>query len=76
MFNRDVACSDTDFNGLPSEVEYRETIFTTPEIQPGGLNIFQGLIDDSMLNHGQKVSIYVSGAMVRAQWPWAVVSLP
>ena len=60
--SQDVACSDTDFNGLPSEVEYRETIFTTPEIQPGGLNIFQGLIDDSMLNHGQKVSIYVSGA--------------
>ena len=34
---------------------------SSPEIRTGGLNIFQGLIDDSMLDHGQRVSFYVTG---------------
>jgi hypothetical protein len=33
----------------------------SPETRPGGLNIFEGLIDDSMLLHKQRVSFYVSG---------------
>jgi hypothetical protein len=54
-------CSDTNFNGLPEPVEYRTISLTTPEMLPGGINIFQGLIDDSMLIHGEKVAIFVSG---------------
>ena len=49
------------FNGLPEPIEYRSKTLTTPEILPGGLNIFNGLIDDSMLVHGDKVAFYVTG---------------
>jgi hypothetical protein len=35
---------------------------TSPETRAGGLNIFEGLIDDSMLLHKQRVSFYVSGS--------------
>ena len=34
---------------------------SSPETRAGGLNIFEGLIDDSMLLHKQRVSFYVSG---------------
>ena len=59
--SRHERCSDTNFNGLPEEIEYREKTLSTPEVRPGGLNIFEGLIDDSILIHGEKVTFYVSG---------------
>ena len=40
-------CDDSNFNGLPEPIEYRSKTLTTPEILPGGLNVFNGLIDDS-----------------------------
>ena len=54
-------CSDTNFNGFPDEIEYSTKVLTTPDTQSGGINIFEGLIDDSMLEHGEKVSFYVDG---------------
>ena len=54
-------CDDSNFNGLPEPIEYRSKTLTTPEIIAGGLNIFNGLIDDSMLAHGQMVAFYVTG---------------
>ena len=54
-------CSDTDFDGMPDEIEYRIKVLTTPDTQAGGINIFEGLIDDSMLIHGEKVAFYVDG---------------
>jgi hypothetical protein len=54
-------CDDSNFNGLPEPIEYRSKTLTTPETIAGGLNIFNGLIDDSMLAHGQKVAFYVTG---------------
>ena len=54
-------CNDINFNGLPEPSEYRTKLLTTPEIRPGGLNVFNGLIDDSMLYHGNRVSFYVTG---------------
>ena len=56
-----IGCSDYNFDGLPNEDEYELKTLSSPEIQAGGLNIFQGLIDDSMLTHGQRVSYYVTG---------------
>jgi len=55
------ACSDSNFNGLPEEIEYSRKSLTSPEIKAGGINIFQGIIDDSMLIHGQIVTFYVTG---------------
>ena len=55
------SCSDLNFNGLPEENEYRSKTLTTPAILPGGLNVFNGLIDDSMLVHGDIVTFYVTG---------------
>jgi hypothetical protein len=46
---------------MPQEDEYAEKILSSPDTIAGGLNIFNGLIDDSMLVHGQVVSMYVSG---------------
>jgi hypothetical protein len=57
----DEKCDDSNFNGLPEPIEYRSKTLTTPETLPGGLNIFNGLIDDSMLVHGDKVAFYVTG---------------
>ncbi|MBT5183865.1 MAG: hypothetical protein HOM47_01675 [Euryarchaeota archaeon] len=54
-------CDDSNFNGLPEPIEYRSKTLTTPEIRAGGLNIFNGLIDDSMLLHGDKVAFYITG---------------
>ena len=54
-------CDDSNFNGLPEPIEYRSKTLTTPEILTGGLNVFNGLIDDSMLVHGDKVAFYVTG---------------
>jgi len=59
--SRHEMCSDTDFDGMPDEIEYRNKVLTTPDTQAGGINIFEGLIDDSMLIHGEKVSFYVDG---------------
>ncbi|MBT05255.1 MAG: hypothetical protein CMA92_05785 [Euryarchaeota archaeon] len=56
------ACNDYNFDNLPNQDEYQTKILSSPEIKTGGLNIFQGLIDDSMLSHGQIVSFYVSGS--------------
>ena len=54
-------CDDSNFNGLPEPIEYRSKTLTTPEIRAGGLNVFNGLIDDSMLVHRDKVAFYVTG---------------
>ena len=56
-----IGCHDFNFDGFPQEDEYEEKILSSPETIVGGLNIFNGLIDDSMLEHGQVVSMYVSG---------------
>ena len=56
-----IGCSDYNFDGLPNEDEYEIKTLSSPEIIAGGLNIFQGLVDDSMLQHGQLVSYYVTG---------------
>ncbi len=53
---------DFNFNGLPDLTEYSAMIIATPEVQSGGMNIFQGLIDDSANSHGERVSLFVSGA--------------
>ncbi|DAC49852.1 MAG TPA: hypothetical protein D7H92_01240, partial [Candidatus Poseidoniales archaeon] len=45
----------------PNEDEYELVTLSSPETRAGGLNIFEGLIDDSMLLHKQRVSFYVSG---------------
>jgi len=57
-----IGCTDYNFDGLPNEDEYEMKTLTSPETRAGGLNIFQGLIDDSMLLHKQRVSFYVSGS--------------
>ena len=46
---------------MPNEDEYEVKTLSSPETRAGGLNIFEGLIDDSMLLHKQRVSFYVSG---------------
>ena len=46
---------------MPNEDEYEVKTLASPETRAGGLNIFEGLIDDSMLLHKQRVSFYVSG---------------
>jgi hypothetical protein len=57
-----IGCTDYNFDGLPNEDEYEMKTLTSPETRAGGLNIFEGLIDDSMLLHKQRVSFYVSGS--------------
>lgn len=57
-----IGCTDYNFDGLPNEDEYELKTLTSPETRAGGLNIFEGLIDDSMLLHKQRVSFYVSGS--------------
>ena len=54
-------CADTNFNGIPESWEYKSKTLTTPEILSGGLNVFNGLIDDSMLVHGDRVAFYLTG---------------
>lgn len=60
---------DTNFNGLPEESEYLTKTIASPEILPGGLNIFSGTIDDGLVSHlspdqvhGNRISYYVTGA--------------
>ena len=53
---------DFNFNGLPDINEYSALVLATPEIQAGGMNIFQGLIDDSANVHGERVSVFVTGS--------------
>ena len=55
------AQDDLNYNRLPDANEYRTAILRSPENLPGGLNIFNGIIDDSSNQHGEKVSFYVSG---------------
>ena len=57
----DTRCNDFNSDNLPNSEEYQTKTLSSPEIKSGGLNIFQGLIDDSILTHGQKVSFYVTG---------------
>jgi hypothetical protein len=56
-----IGCSDYNFDGLPNLDEYELKTLTSPDTQAGGLNIFDGLIDDSMLQHGQRVSYFITG---------------
>ncbi len=56
-----IGCTDYNFDGLPNADEYELMSIGSPDTQVGGLNIFEGMLDDSMLLHGQKVSFYVSG---------------
>ena len=56
-----IGCSDYNFDGLPNANEYEMKVLNSPETQTGGLNIFDGLIDDSMLQHGQLVSYFITG---------------
>lgn len=56
-----LGCSDYNFDGLPNLDEYEMKTLTSPDTRAGGLNIFEGLIDDSMLQHGQHVSYFVTG---------------
>ena len=57
----DTRCNDFNSDNLPNSDEYQAKTLSSPEVKAGGLNIFQGLIDDSVLKHGQKVSFYVTG---------------
>ena len=59
--SRHEKCSDTNFNGLPEPLEYRTMTLTSPEVKAGGINIFEGQLEDSMLLHGEVVTFYVSG---------------
>ena len=52
---------DLNYDGIPNENEYVTLLLRTPELQPGGLNIFEGLITDSMNEHGEQVSFFLSG---------------
>ena len=56
-----IGCTDYNFDGLPNADEYEVTIISSPETRAGGINIFESMIDDSMLLHKQKVSFYVDG---------------
>ena len=56
-----IGCSDYNFDGLPNANEYEMKVLNSPDTQTGGLNIFDGLIDDSMLQHGQLVSYFITG---------------
>lgn len=58
----DTRCNDFNSDNLPNSDEYQTKTLSSPEIKTGGLNIFQGLIDDSVLTHGQRVSFYVTGS--------------
>tara|TARA_B100000900_G_scaffold346589_2_gene311418 strand:+ start:3119 stop:8527 length:5409 start_codon:yes stop_codon:yes gene_type:complete len=57
-----IGCTDYNFDGLPNEDEYEMKTLSSPETRAGGINIFEGLIDDSMLLHKQRISFYVSGS--------------
>lgn len=59
--NEALGCTDYNFDGLPNADEYELMTLSSPETRTGGLNIFQGSIDDSMLRHGQYVSFFVTG---------------
>jgi hypothetical protein len=52
---------DLNYDNMPDENEYVPMFLGTPETQPGGLNIFEGLVVDSMNKHGEKVSFYLTG---------------
>ena len=56
-----LGCTDYNFDGLPNADEYELKTLSSPETRTGGLNIFQGSLDDSMLSHGQYVSFFITG---------------
>ncbi|MBQ70380.1 MAG: hypothetical protein CMA65_02690 [Euryarchaeota archaeon] len=56
-----IGCNDYNFDGLPNEDEYVRKTLSSPETRVGGINIFEGLIDDSMLLHEQRVSYFITG---------------
>ena len=56
-----IGCNDYNFDGLPNEDEYERKTLSSPETRTGGINIFEGLIDDSMLLHEQRVSYFITG---------------
>jgi len=56
-----LGCTDYNFDGLPNADEYELKTLSSPETRTGGLNIFQGSLEDSMLTHGQYVSFFVTG---------------
>ncbi|MBS72462.1 MAG: hypothetical protein CMO20_05890 [Thermoplasmata archaeon] len=53
---------DLNYDKIPNENEYVTLLLKTPELQPGGLNIFEGLIPDIMNDHGEYVSFYLTGS--------------
>ena len=53
--------SDLNYNKVPDPSEYSSMLFRSPEIQPGGINVFNGILDDSWNVHKERVSIYVTG---------------
>ena len=53
--------SDVNYNKVPDPSEYSSMLFRSPEIQPGGINVFNGILDDSWNVHKERVSIYVTG---------------
>ncbi len=53
--------SDLNYNGLPEEDEYQTMALRSPEVRAGGINIFNGILDDSWNRHQERVSLYVSG---------------
>jgi len=52
---------DLNYNLLPDADEYESEMLRSPEHLPGGIIVFNGIVDDSWNEHGEKVSFYVSG---------------
>ena len=53
--------SDLNYNKVPDRSEYSSMLFRSPEIKSGGINVFNGILDDSWNVHKERVSIYVTG---------------
>ena len=57
-----IGCTDYNLDGLPNEDEYELVVLgSLRKHEQVAFNIAEGLIDDSMLLHKQRVSFYVSG---------------
>ena len=52
--------SDLNYNKVPDRSEYSSMLFRSPEIKSGGINVFNGILDDSWNVHKERVSIYVT----------------
>ena len=44
---------DLNYNLLPDANEYRTSLLRSPENLPNGINVFNGIIDDSSNEHGE-----------------------